>query len=341
MNNNLYGYIGTYTNENSEGIYRIEFNENTGAIHQISLATKIENPTYLSINKSKNNLYSVTKEFDLNNNIYGGVTSFNINNDFTLTPINKLLIKGAPPCHVSLTSNDNFLFSSNYHDKHIDMYSLNEKGELVNSISNYHHGKSHIHYAIETPFENLICVLDLGLDKIFFYSIKNDNLILETHLTLVVKPNCGPRHMVFSPNKKYAYVLCECSNEVIILKCFKDTSFEIVDYISTLPNDFSGTNSTAAIRISSNGKYLYCSNRGHNSISVFKIASDGSIKLINCYSTYGNEPRDFNFSPNEKFLIIGNHKSNNLTVYKCLNDGQLTLISKDTYIPSPVCITFI
>lgn len=194
---------------------------------------------------------------------------------------------------------------------------------------------------METPDSKFICVLDLGLDIIFIYELIDGELILNENLTFTIKKGSGPRHMVFAPNKRFAYILCELSSEVIILEYLGEKGFKILNYVRTLPDSYSDFNATAAIRITSNGKYLYCSNRGHNSIVAYEISKDGHLCTLNYYPTYGNEPRDFNLSPNENYLLIGNHKSDNLTVYKKSSDGQLILMQKDIKVPSPVCITFL
>lgn len=342
MKSKTIGYIGTYTNGLSKGIYKFKFDDNDGTIDDISLAFEISNPTYLTINKSSNKLYSVSKDVRENNNIYGGVASFNINNDFSLSLTGKVETKGAPPCHVSLSNDNNYLFASNYHDKHITSYTLNTNKDVTNKSHRIlHYGSSHVHFAMETPDSKFICVLDLGLDIIFIYELIDGELILNENLTFTIKKGSGPRHMVFAPNKRFAYILCELSSEVIILEYLGEKGFKILDYVRTLPDSYSDFNATAAIRITSNGKYLYCSNRGHNSIVAYEISKDGHLCTLNYYPTYGNEPRDFNLSPNENYLLIGNHKSDNLTVYKKSSDGQLILMQKDIKVPSPVCITFL
>ena len=341
MNNKIKGYIGTYTNGLSKGIYKFDFDEDKGTIEEISLACEVSNPTYLTINKDKNKIYSVVKEILDDETIYGGVASFNINDNYTLSLTSTNTSKGAPPCHVSLDNNDKYLFGSNYHDKHITAYKLNEDNDIASYNRIFHNGPSHVHYCTETPDNKFICVLDLGIDMVCIYELNKDNLVLNENLTFTTKEKSGPRHMVFALNKKFAYILCELSSEVIILEYSEDAGFKILDYVSTLPENYKDFNATAAIRITSNGKYLYCSNRGHNSIVAYEINCDGSLKLIGFYTTYGDEPRDFNLCPNENYLIIGNNKSNNITIYKRLINGQLSLIEKDIKVPSPVCITFI
>ncbi|MGL5087248.1 MAG: lactonase family protein, partial [Clostridium sp.] len=310
------GYIGTYTKGKSEGIYSFLMNSSSGLISEIKLAAKLENPTYLTINNETKKLYSIVKADDENNILCGGVSSFNINNDSTLSYISSSINPGKPPCYIILDTITNNLFSANYHQKNIISYNLKESGEINNINSEiFHEGDSHIHYVSITPDRKYLCALDLGLDKVFLYQYNNGNLT--TPKILKVKDGCGPRHIAFHPNGKYAYVICESSSEIITLSYNIEDGFSIINYISTIPESFTDVNSTAAILISSDGKFLYGSNRGHNSIVVYSISLEtGDLTLVDNYNTYGVGPRDFNFTPDEKFIVISNELTSNLTVYK-------------------------
>ncbi|MBU3133089.1 lactonase family protein [Clostridium gasigenes] len=340
--NTYRGYIGTYTKGESEGIYNFSLDNTTGLISNISLASKIENPTYLKINSNTRKLYSVIKLNNENNNICGGVASFNINDDFTLTYLNSSSSSGKPPCYVSLDNINNTVFSGNYHEKNIISYSLKETGELNNIISEIiHKDKSHIHFVDLTPDKKYLCAVDLGHDEVILYNYNQG--FIGNGLILKVKKGSGPRHIIFHPNGKFAYLICESSSEIVILSYDSILGFSILNYISTVPENFNGINSAAAIRISSDGKFLYGSNRGDNSLVVYSICnSTGNLTLINIYKTYGDGPRDFNLTPNEDFIVICNELTNNLTVYKRdILNGTLSLIQKNINVPTPVCITFL
>lgn len=340
--NSYTGYIGTYTKEESKGIYSFTLEKYTGFISNIKLAAETENPTYLTTNYEKRNLYSISNFNDENNNSFGGVSSFHINDDFTLNYLNSLSEPGQSPCHVKLDNVNNTLFSGNYHEKNITSYSLKETGELNHIISKVvHQGDSHVHFVDLTPDKKYLCVVDLGLDSVVLYNYNEG--ILGDSLTLKVKDGSGPRHIVFHPNGKFAYLLCELSSEIVTLSYDSILGFKILNYISTIPEDFTDINSTAAIRISSDGKFLYSSNRGHNSIAAYSICSSTcNLTLVDFYSSYGDGPRDFNLTPNEDFIVISNQLTNNLTIYKRDSlTGSLYLIQKDIYVPTPVCINFL
>lgn len=336
------GYIGTYTKDNSKGIYKFSLDINTGLISNINLASEIENPTYLTINKENKKLYSVMKYTDENNNLCGGVASFNINEDLSLTYLNSLSSIGKSPCYVSLDTINNTLFSGNYHEKNIISYSLNETGKINNILSKItHDGNSHVHFSSLTPDKKYLCVVDLGLDEVILYDYNEG--FLGNKLTLKVKTGSGPRHLVFHPNGQFAYVICEYSSEVIILSYDSILGFTILNYISTIPENYKDTNYPAAIVISSDGKFLYGSNRGHNSIVTYLISNNGCcLTLVDYYSSYGVGPRDFTLTPNEEFIIISNEISNNITTYRRDKfTGALLLVEKDTATPSPVSIAFL
>lgn len=340
--NSYKGYIGTYTKKESKGIYSFTLDKETGLISNIKLAIETENPTYLTTNYETRKLYSVSNFKDENNNSFGGVSSFTINDDLTLTYLNTISSPGKSPCHVSLDNLNNTLFSGNYHEKDVASYKLKETGELDHVISKVlHQCNSHVHFTCLTPDNKYLCAVDLGLDSVILYNY-NEGVLGDT-LTLNVKIGSGPRHIVFHPNGKFAYLICELSSEIITLSYDSISGFKVLNYISTVPENFNGTNSTAAIRISSDGKFLYGSNRGHNSIATYSICSSTcSLTLVDFYSSYGDGPRDFNLTPNENFIVISNQLTNNLTVYKRdITYGSLELIQKDIKVPTPVCINFL
>ena len=180
------------------------------------------------------------------------------------------------------------------------------------------------------------------MDRIELFKINSNNtLSYIENLSFYCTKGCGPRHIEFSKNGKFAYVICENSSEIIILKYLGEEGFKLVQYLHVLPNGFGGQNFGSAIKISPCNKFLYVSNRGFNGISAFRINEEtGSLSLINHYSSHGDFPRDFEISPCNKFLIIANEKSDNLTIYLKNPDGTLKLLKNDISIPSPTCIKF-
>ncbi|MEB5652395.1 MULTISPECIES: lactonase family protein [Bacillus] len=347
-NKEFIGYVGTYTKENSEGIYKFTLDTEAKKISNVTLAAKLDNPTYVTINRNNEYLYSVVKEGES-----GGVAAYSINSKTgELTEENRQVVEGASPCHVSVDSGNHTVVTANYHKGTIESFEVNEDGtiNLTTSIM-AHEGsgpnkerqeKPHAHYAGYTPDEKYVVGVDLGIDKIITYEIK-DSVLTEVN-RLSVNLGSGPRHITFHPNGKYAYVMTELSSEVIVLTYNPaEGSFTELQYISTVPEEFDENNQGSAIHISSDGHFVYAGNRGHNSIAVFSVdENSGKLTFVAHTSTEGNWPRDFVLDPTEKFLVATNEKSHNLVLFsRNESTGKLTLLQSDVAVPEPVCVKFL
>jgi 6-phosphogluconolactonase len=350
MTNNTYtGYIGTYTKGNSKGVYSFTLDTEAAILSDLKEVAQLENPTYLNISKNNQYLYAVNKEGE-----GGGVSSFSIDPDSgELTLINSQLLPGSSPCHVSMDSSGEFLFSANYHKGTVESYLIDSVDGSILSPSSVvqHEGhgpdprqeKPHVHYAGVTPDENFLAVVDLGIDALITYGIANDGKLTEKS-RLNVPAGSGPRHLTFHPNQKLAYIMTEFSSEVIVLEYNKlDGSFFSIQTISTLPDDFIENNQGSAIHISGDGLFVYAGNRGHNSIAVFGVNQDtGKLHFVEHVSTAGDWPRDFALDPSEKFIVASNQNSSNLVLYaRDKETGKLTLLQSDVEIPDPVCVKFL
>ncbi|AGK55545.1 lactonase family protein [Bacillus sp. 1NLA3E] len=346
--NKFIGFIGTYTKGESEGLYSFSLDTQNGRIEHIKVAAKLENPTYLTVSHDSKFLYSVVKDGEL-----GGIAAFSINKETgELSPLNQQGSEGAPPCHVSVDSQNRYVLASNYHKGSIEVYSLNQESGSINPKASVatHVGsgpdkrqeKPHTHYAGFTPDEKYIAVVELGIDKVFTYEL-NDGTINEVS-SLSVKPGSGPRHLVFHPNQRYAYVMTEFSSEVLVLRYHADNGqFTQVQSIPTIPTDFTENNQGSAIHISSDGRFVYAGNRGHNSIAVFRVNQETcELSFVEYTSTEGNWPRDFVLDPTEKFIVASNQESSNLVLFSRDSEtGKLTLLSSDKVVPDPVCVKFL
>ncbi|OTY35147.1 6-phosphogluconolactonase [Bacillus thuringiensis serovar pingluonsis] len=347
-NKEFIGYVGTYTKENSEGIYKFTLDTEAKKISNVTLAAKLNNPTYVTINRKNEYLYSVVKEGES-----GGVAAYSINSKTgELTEENRQVVEGASPCHVSVDSGNHTVVTANYHKGTIESFEVNEDGTINPATSIMAHEgsgpnkerqeKPHAHYAGHTPDEKYVVGVDLGIDKIITYEIKDSRLTEVNRLS--VNPGSGPRHITFHPNGKYAYVMTELSSEVIVLTYNPaEGSFTELQYISTIPEAFGENNQGSAIHISSDGRFVYAGNRGHNSIAVFSVdQNSGQLTFVEHTSTEGNWPRDFVLDPTEKFLVATNEKSHNLVLFsRNESTGKLTLLQSDVAVPEPVCVKFL
>ncbi|MEW5551130.1 lactonase family protein [Peribacillus frigoritolerans] len=345
---NIIGYIGTYTKGNSEGIYRFTLDTAEGKLSTPVLAAELTDPTYVAISQDKKNLYAILKEAGS-----GGVSAYSINEDSgELTFLGKQLTPNGSSCHISVDSKKQVLVTSSYGEGVIESYPLHDDATpLPVSSTVQHEGqgpneerqeKAHTHFAGFTPDERFIAVVDLGIDKVITYKIHNG--VLEEVNSLSVAPGSGPRHLTFHPNGKFAYVMAELVPEVIVLSFDSPTgSFSELQTVRTVPEDFKENNQGSAIHISDDGRFIYAANRGHDSIAVYEINQEtGKLAFVQLVSTEGHWPRDFSLDPSGKFLIASNEQSGNLTLYaRNEHDGKLTLLQKDVQVPFPVCVKFL
>ncbi|MBB6443430.1 lactonase family protein [Bacillus benzoevorans] len=339
------GFIGTYTKGESEGIYTFLFDAESGQISEVKPAAKLNNPTYLAISKDNNYLYSIVQD-----GTQGGVAAFSLNSTTgELQLLNQQLTEGPQPCHVQLDSENHYLLAANYHRGTITAYTINAANREVNRQPSVieHKGKApvqkpHTHYATFTPDGRFVAVVDLGIDQLLTYEIVEDHLQKVSQLDLT--PGSGPRHLDFHPNGKYAYIMTEYSSEVVVLQYHAETgTFTELQSITTIPADFTENNQGSAIHITSDGRYLYAGNRGHNSIAVFAAAeTSGRLTFVEHVSSAGDWPRDFALDPTEKYMIGSNQESENIVIYRRdLESGRLSLLQSDIHVPHPICIKFL
>ncbi|WP_100486138.1 lactonase family protein [Sporolactobacillus pectinivorans] len=341
------GYIGTYTKGESEGIYSFTLDTEKKALSLEGLAAKLGNPTYLAVSGDNHHLYSVMKRGSM-----GGIAAFSIDSGGQLNELGDQVSEGAPPCYVSTDQNNRLVLSANYHRGTVDLYPVSGASGLTHvSDTDRHEGSGgdpgrqegpHVHFADFSPDGKLIIAIDLGTDQLTTYKEGGGKLIKEDVLSFA--PGTGPRHIIFHPTAPYAYVMSELSSEVIVL--YFDTStgrFSIVQTISALPDDFHGHSQGSAVKISSDGRFVYAANRGADSIAVFRTESGaGRLSLVEQVSTCGNWPRDFELDPSGQFLVTANQNSGNLVLFeRDAATGRLEKLNSSLSVPDPVCIKFL
>lgn len=345
MKKQYIGYIGTYTKKDSQGVYRFILDTEEKQIKNVEVAANLDSPTYLTVSNNNQYVYAVSKEGD-----QGGITTFTINDETgALEKINGQVTDGSAPCHVSVDSQNNLVVTANYHTQKVEAFLTNDDGSIQppNAIEHEGNGpherqeKPHLHFAGYTPDEQYVIVVDLGSDTITTY--RPEAGVLQRVSVLTVKPGSGPRHIAFHPNAPYAYVMTEISNEVIVLKYDdKKGTFEEIQYISTLPDDFSENSQGSAIHLSADGKFIYAGNRGHNSIAIYRIKEDYTVEFIEWTYTEGDWPRDFVLDPTEQFIVAANQETGTLVLFERDQDtGTLTLLQKDVKAPEAVCVKFL
>ena len=349
-------YVGTYTNGGSLGIYTYNLDVKTGKLEQISVASKVDNPSYLAISRDNKLLYAALENKVFNDEVGGAVAAFVIEPvTGKLKLLNMKATKGKSPCHLCTDSENKYVFAANYNEGTVSMFPVNETGDLSEvSLIVKHEGSgpnkirqtmSHMHYVTLTPDEKHLCAVDLGTDTINVYDLDKDQgtLTLNEKFTLKIKAGSGPRHMEFHPNGKIAYIITELASEIVVAKFSQENyTFEVMQHISTLPKDHIGESTCGAIHIAPNGKYLYASNRGHDSIAIFNIEQcSGKLDIVAHSSTYGECPRDFQIEPTGNYLYALNQSSDTIVPFKIdPSTGKLEIQEGVIKVPSPVCIKF-
>lgn len=334
-------FLGTYTKKKSQGIYTVELDTDKKELTNLTLFTEESGPTFVALSE-KGNLYNVTS-VDGN----GGVASYSKDGKL----LNTVTSPGASPCYVAVDENRQLVFSANYHKGQVAVYKIEADGSLTLTDevthtdptgSHENQDKPHAHYADLTPDHRLVAC-DLGTDTVYTYDLSaNGKLSLASKLKVADKT--GPRHLTFHPTLDIAYLFGELNSTISVLAYNRaDGHFEVLATYPTLPANYEGFNSGSAVKVTKDGKFLYGSNRGDNSIVVFAIAEDGrSLTFIERVDTYGDFPRDFSLNPSEEFLVCAHQNSDNLTLYqRDAQTGKLTLLQKDVFAPEAVCVKFV
>jgi 6-phosphogluconolactonase len=338
-------YAGTYTSGKSEGIYIYRFNSTTGELTPAG-SVKSENPSFLALDPAKRFLYAV------NENPTGTVSSFRINpKTAELTFLNQQSSGGADPCFLTADRSSKSLLVANYTSGNVSVLPILRDGSLGSTIEvKQHHGAGpreqqkgpHAHCIKLDGLNRHALAADLGIDKLMIYRFAAGKLGDAQEAPL--HPGAGPRHLTFHPNGKYVYVINELDSSLTIFKydAIKGT-LQQFETVSTLPRDFTGTSYCADIHISRSGRFIYGSNRGHNSIVVFAVdARTGRLNLVEHISTEGNWPRNFTLDPSERFLLVANQRSDNVVTFHVdAATGRLTPAGQQAEIPVPVCLQFL
>ncbi|WP_299061717.1 lactonase family protein [uncultured Polaribacter sp.] len=336
-------YVGTYTKKDSKGIYKYQLSSE-GKLTKIGLAVETINPTFLVKSNDKKTLFAIG-ETDKNGN--GLIKSFKIEKD-SLSLISVEKTGGPGPCFVTINK-DNYLVAANYRGGNVGLLKTDTSGNLSKLLNVQQHiGKgtterqeaAHAHSAWFHPTKKELISVDLGTNELWFSSIIDDKLVLNTQQKLKMAEGAGPRHLTFHPNNKWMYVLNELNNTVSLVK-EKNNEYFVENSIATLPKDFTSFSKAADIHISKDGLFLYASNRGHESIAIFEVnPENGSLKTVGYESVLGKHPRNFSLSPNDDFLIVANQNTDNIISFKRdEKTGKLTFVD-EIAAPMPVCILF-
>ena len=351
-------FVGTYTGGDSisKGVYSCEFDAETGKLSDPVLAAELINPSFLAIHPSGKYLYAVNEVSEGPGRGNGAVTALTINADGTLTKINHQASEGGAPCHCNVDATGTNLLIANYGGGNVAVYPISEDGSLKPVSCNIQHEGSsvdksrqeapHAHSINVSSDNKFAYAADLGLDKIMIYKLDAEAHTLSpaNQPAALVTPGGGPRHFSIHPSGKFAYTNNEMTMVVTgFSRNPEDGSLRAIQEISTIPAGFNGRKSTAECLVHPSGKFLYVSNRGHETITAYTIDQEtGLLTYVENEPTGGKEPRNFFIDPSGRWLLAENQNSDTVYVFSIdQNTGALKPTGDFVTVGRPVCIRMV
>ncbi|MFA6568014.1 MAG: lactonase family protein [Victivallales bacterium] len=345
-------YFGTYNKDGfPKGIYHAVLDLKTGGLSSPQIAGEASNPSFIEIHPNSKFLYAVTERDP------GAVSAFAIDPETKrLRLINTSKSCGNNPCHISISADGRVLLVANYSSGSVASIPVNNDGSLAEPASSIQHTGSsvnpqrqkepHAHSINFSPDNRFAYVADLGLDKIMVYRLdpESGKLLPNDPSEIRIKPGAGPRHFTFTPDGKFAYLINELDETVVaFVHDPKNGNLSEIQTISTLPEGFTGASYCAEARVHPNGKFLYGSNRGHNSIVAYKINPEkGTLTLLGFQNSGIKNPRNFNIDPTGRFCIVANQDSDTVQVFRINQEtGLLEPTEHVIKIGKPVCVRFL
>lgn len=349
-------FVGMYTSNEAKGVHVFGVDKDLTSFKLLSVG-EAKNPSYVAVHPNKRFLYAVNEVGEYMGEKGGGLSSFSLDpNTGELEPLNHQFTQGGAPCYVSVDGFGRWALVANYSGGNVTSFAIGENGVLSEPTSVIQHEGSsvnqqrqkepHAHCIYISPNNQFAYVCDLGIDKVMIYKIDQKTGALTPNDPPFAKlhPGAGPRHITFTPNGKTAFVINELDSTITAFR-YNQLTGELTKHstVSTLPPDFDGSNSCADIHITNNGRYVYGSNRGHNSIVVFSFDEASSkFTLLQHQFTRGKTPRNFVIDPTGRFLLAANQDSNSVVVFSIDKiTGKLNPTGATLDVHKPVCLKFI
>jgi 6-phosphogluconolactonase len=355
----LSGYIGTYTegkNARAKGIYAFRMNGETGIIEDLRLAAESPNPAYLALSPSKKYLYAANELSVYQEQPSGAISAFRADKAGGLEFLNRQSSRGTGPCHLAVHPGGTFAVAANYAGGTLCVLPLDKQGPLGEPLQVIRFKGSgpdkerqegpHAHSFLFDREGRRGFACDLGTDRVMIYDVDPkaaEPLRPAPEPFISLKPGSGPRHGVFHPSGAFAYYLSEMASTVDVLSYnggSPDRPLSPLMTVPALPEGNTIASTASAVRISGDGKFLYTSNRGHDSITLFRIQKKGTLQWAAAFPSGGRTPRDFNLDPEGNFLLALHQNSDNLVIFR-INPRTGALKKEREYpVPSPVCLVF-
>lgn len=349
-------YVGTFTNQKSNGIYAWRFHPESGALTSIGLVAETPSPSFLAVHPNRRFLYAVNEIADYQGGRSGSVTAFAIDGaKGRLRQLNTVSTRGPGPCHLALDQQGKCLLVANYTGGSVASFPVRADGTLGEAKSFYQHsgkvalaerqGGPHAHCVLASPDNRFALVADLGLDEVLVYRLNAAKALMEPNdpTFAKVRAGAGPRHLAFDPSGRLVYLINEIQSTITSFAYdARRGALRELQTVSTLPQDYSGKNNDAEVAVHPSGRFVYGSNRGDDSIAVFRADGSGGLTLIEHVSTQGKTPRNFAIDPTGRYLFTANQNSDNIVLFRIDGaSGKLTPAGVSIDAPTPVCITFV
>lgn len=352
----IYAYVGSYTDGRSDGLSIFRLDPSTGALTQVGVAGGLPSPSFLAIHPNKRALYAVNEVGSFGGKPGGAVSAYAIDRKTgALRPLNQESSVGAGPCHIIVDATGKCAIVANYGGGSATVLPIRADGALAPASDFVQHSGAsvnpqrqegpHAHSTTLDPANRVAFVVDLGLDKLMAYQLdaRRGKLTPNAPPFAAVTAGAGPRHFAFHPNGKYAYVINELGNTITAFAYDAARgALRAVQALSTLPAGFTDTSYCADIHVSPTGRFVYGSNRGHDSIAIFKVdGRSGKLTPAGHQSTLGKWPRNFALDPTNQFLFAANQNSDDIVSFRMnATTGALAPTGLVTRVPKPVCVKF-
>jgi len=368
MAKELFVYVGTYTLPilfgtgqvllgKGEGIYVYHMDQDSGALELVSKLTGVANPSFLAFDPERRFLYAVNELKTFEGKPTGTVSAFSVDSETgRLEFLNKKITHGTDPCYVTVDKTGRYVLVANYTSGSVSVFPILGDGSLGDAIDFVQHSGSsvnpkrqsgpHAHAVVLDEANRYLFVPDLGIDKVMVYKFDSISGKLEPNDEPFVslRPGAGPRHMTFHPSGRYAYLINELDSTMVAFAYDeRHGTLKEIQTATTLPEGFADTNACADIHVSPSGEFVYGSNRGHDSVVIYKIdQSSGKISYVGHEPTGGRTPRNFGIDPTGRFLLAANQDSDTIVAFSIdQQTGKISPTGHATKVPTPVCIQMV
>jgi 6-phosphogluconolactonase len=345
-------YVGTYTDGASRGIYRFDLDTDTGHASPPVLAAEARNPSFLALHPSGRFLYAVSEVSDFGGARTGGVIAFAIDPPSgRLTRLNEEASGGDGPCHLAVDETGQNLLVANYGGGTVALLRITADGRLKPASTVLAHegsgpdkerqDKPHAHGVYFDPAQRFVLAPDLGADRVFVYAFDAERGRLEPHGAGVLPPGSGPRHLAFHPSGRFVYVINELASTVSVFRYDAASgALALVQTLSALPEGFAGTSYTAEVQVSPDGRFLYGSNRGHDSLAIFSIdASSGQLSPLGHVPIGGSWPRHFQIDASGRLLMAAHQRGGTIGFFRLdARTGQASPLGARVAVDRPACV---